>query len=62
MKLLGKELPIVHIPPRPRDITHSIADISKISRLTQFKPTPIEEGLKKTISQLKTYSTPESQL
>ncbi|MEM2078849.1 MAG: SDR family NAD(P)-dependent oxidoreductase [Thermosphaera sp.] len=57
MKLLGRELPIVRMPPRPGDITHSVADISKIVRLTQLKPTPLEEGLKKTISELKTYGT-----
>ncbi|MEM4889110.1 MAG: hypothetical protein QXJ64_06715, partial [Thermosphaera sp.] len=61
MKLLGRELPIVRMPPRPGDITHSVADISKIVRLTRFKPTPLEEGLKKTLSELKTYSTPEPQ-
>ncbi|MEM4553789.1 MAG: hypothetical protein QXI86_06125 [Ignisphaera sp.] len=59
MKLLGRELPIVRMPQRPGDITHSVADISKIVRLTRFKPTPLEEGLKKTINELKTYSTPE---
>ncbi|MEM0232843.1 MAG: hypothetical protein QXL22_02370, partial [Candidatus Nezhaarchaeales archaeon] len=59
MKLLGRELPIVRMPQRPGDITHSVADISKIVGLTQFKPTPLEEGLKKTLSELKTYSTPE---
>ncbi|MEM0244549.1 MAG: NAD-dependent epimerase/dehydratase family protein [Zestosphaera sp.] len=61
MKLLDRELPIVRMPPRPGDVTHSVADISKIARLTQFKPTPLEEGLKKTLSELKAYSTLEPQ-
>lgn len=49
MKVVGKELPVIHEAPRPGDIRHSLADVSKITRLTRIKPTPIEEGLSKTL-------------
>jgi len=54
MKLVNKDLPLIHEPPRPGDIRHSVADISKIMKLARIKPTPIEEGLKKTLSELRT--------
>lgn len=54
MKLVGKDLPLIHEPPRPGDIKHSVADISKVVRLTRIKPTPLEEGLEKTLNELKT--------
>lgn len=52
MKIVGKELPVIHEPPRPGDIRHSVADVSKITRLTKIKLTPIEEGLSKTLREL----------
>ncbi|MEM1646032.1 MAG: hypothetical protein QXL96_09245 [Ignisphaera sp.] len=55
MKTLGKELLIVRIPPRSRDITHGAIDISKIVRLIQFKLSLLGEGLKKTLSELRFY-------
>lgn len=53
MKITGKELPIIHEPPRPGDIRHSVADVSKIMELTKIRPTPLEEGLKKTLTELR---------
>lgn len=34
---------------------HSVADVSKITRLTKIKPTTLEEGLKKTLVELRIY-------
>ncbi len=53
IRLVGRELPVVHEPPRPGDVRHSVADVSKIKKLTRIDPTPIEEGLKKVLSELK---------
>lgn len=45
-----KELPVQHTPPRPGDITHSSADISKICRDLQFSPeVSLDEGLERAV-------------
>jgi UDP-glucose 4-epimerase len=45
-----KGLKPIHTNPRPGDIRHSQADISKIARAINFKPkTPLEEGLRLTL-------------
>ena len=51
LELTGKEeLKPVHAPPRPGDIRHSYADISKARKMLGFKPkTSLREGLAKTI-------------
>lgn len=46
IKLNGSELKPKHVKPRPGDIRHSIADISKAQRLLGFKPKwDLERGL-----------------
>ncbi len=57
VKLVGKELPIIHASPRPGDIRNSVADVSKLRKFFKVLPTPLEDGLKKTLSEL---SLPES--
>lgn len=52
MKLINKRLPLIHAPPRPGDIKHSVADVSKIKKLIKIEPTPLDEGLKRTLSEL----------
>jgi len=51
LELVGKkELKLVHAPPRPGDIRHSYADISKARKMLGFEPkTSLREGLTKTI-------------
>ena len=51
LELTGKkELKPVHVPPRPGDIRHSYADISKAKKMLGFKPkTSLRGGLAKTI-------------
>ncbi len=47
---LGTGLEAVYAPPRPGDILHSTADISKARRLLGFSPRwPFEDGLKETV-------------
>lgn len=55
IKITSKESLITHEPPRPGDVKHSVADVSKITRLTKIKPTTLEEGLKKTLAELRIY-------
>ena len=44
----------IYTSPRPGDIRHSLADISKADRLLNYKPTySMEEGLKKTVDWFK---------
>jgi UDP-glucose 4-epimerase len=52
IKLVGRELPIIHAPPRPGDIRHSVANVSKLRKLVKVLPTPLEDGLKKTLGEL----------
>ena len=51
MKLKGTRVPVVHLKEHPREIKRSVADISKIKALG-FEPTPLEEGLKKTLGRM----------
>ena len=47
--VLGTAIEAVHAPPRPGDILHSTADISKARRLTGFAPSlSFLDGLKET--------------
>lgn len=49
-KILKKEIKPEFTPPRPGDVKHTLADITKAKRLIDFKPeTGFEEGIKKTI-------------
>lgn len=49
--LLGTEPEIRRLPPRPGDVPHSLADISKARRLLGYAPTvPFEEGLRRTVA------------
>lgn len=54
LKLSGKEnLKPIHAPPRPGDIRHSWADISKASKLLGFKPEiDIEEGVRRFLQEV----------
>ncbi len=48
--IIDPELPVAHLEPRPGDIRHSLADISKTVRTFGWKPSwDMKEGLKKTI-------------
>jgi len=50
MKLTGKKLKIKYDKPRPGDIMHSLADITKAKKSFNYKPEfNIEKGLKETI-------------
>lgn len=49
-KLLGKNLKPVYTDPRPGDVKHSLADISKARELLGYEPKhDVESGLRKTI-------------
>jgi nucleoside-diphosphate-sugar epimerase len=49
--LIGVPLSAQHSHPRPGDIRHSLADISKAKRLLGYRPeTSFEEGLEKTVA------------
>ncbi|MDH7506908.1 MAG: SDR family oxidoreductase [Candidatus Thermoplasmatota archaeon] len=50
MKIIGKKTEIIHEKPRPGDIRHSLADISKAKKGFNYKPCfDLEYGLKETI-------------
>jgi UDP-glucose 4-epimerase len=50
MNLMGKELDVIYEDPRPGDIMHSIADISKARKELNFEPQfNLSIGLEKTI-------------
>lgn len=50
MKILGKKLDIKYENPRPGDIKHSLADISKAKKGFNYNPVfNIEKGLKETV-------------
>ncbi len=56
--LLGSELKPHYVPPRPGDVRHSLADISRAQRLLGLQNlTPLEEGLRKTISWYRSFSS-----
>jgi UDP-glucose 4-epimerase len=49
-RLLGKDLKPTHGPPRPGDVRHSQADISRARRDLGYDPTvPFAEGLRRTL-------------
>jgi len=55
-EIVCRECPIEYQPPRPGDIKHSYADISKAYKLLGFKPQiELEEGLKELIDSMKCY-------
>ena len=50
MNIMGKELDVIYEDPRPGDIMHSIADISKARKELNFEPQfNLSTGLEKTI-------------
>ncbi len=51
LRLSGLNLEPVHVPPRPGDVRHSYADITKARQLLGFKPKiDLEEGVKELLS------------
>lgn len=49
LEITGSKSPILHTNPRPGDIKHSKADITKAIKLLSWKPlTELREGLRKT--------------
>jgi nucleoside-diphosphate-sugar epimerase len=53
-KLMDIDTKPVHVDPRPGDVRHSLADISKAKRLLGYEPlVDLEEGLRKTIDWFK---------
>ena len=50
MSILDKNLDIIHSDPRPGDIKHSLADISKAIKYFDYKPQfDINRGLEETV-------------
>jgi nucleoside-diphosphate-sugar epimerase len=48
--MLGKKLKPIHDKPRPGDIRHSLANISKAINIIGYKPKySLKEGLRETI-------------
>ncbi len=48
--ILGRRLPRRHEPPRPGDVAHTLADVSKGKRLLGYSPlVPFDEGLRRTV-------------
>jgi nucleoside-diphosphate-sugar epimerase len=46
---VGRELPRQHTPPRPGDVRHTLADISKAQRLLGYRPeVDFAEGMRRT--------------
>lgn len=54
LKIMNREdLKPIHMPPRPGDIKHSVADISKARKELGYNPTTtIEKGIKDIINKL----------
>lgn len=53
LKVAGKNLAPVYLPPRPGDILYSCADIQKARSVLNFKPkVKVEEGVKKLLGAL----------
>jgi len=54
LKIMNREdLKPIHMPPRPGDIKHSVADISKARKELDYNPTTtIEKGIKDIINKL----------
>src|SRR5439155_15224644 len=48
--ILGRRLSCKHVPPRPGDVPHTLADVSKGKRLLGYSPlVPFDEGLRRTV-------------
>ena len=53
---LGREIEVRHVAPRPGDIRHSLADISRAAELLGYEPKVTwEEGLRPTIEYLRAF-------
>ncbi|NPA85457.1 MAG: NAD-dependent epimerase/dehydratase family protein [Crenarchaeota archaeon] len=48
-RLLGRELAVERLPPRPDDIRHSVASIKKMEKLGWRPEVGLEEGLRRTL-------------
>lgn len=49
-KLLNKDVEPIYTNPRPGDIKHSLADITKARRLLSYQPqVNLEKGLRRTL-------------
>ncbi len=51
-RLMGRELEPIYESPRPGDIRHSVADITRLKSQVNFEPTSLEEGLRDTLREL----------
>lgn len=52
--ILGTDIEAIHDDPRPGDVRHSYADISKAEELLDYSPVvEFEEGLKRTVDSLR---------
>jgi len=50
MKIIGKDLKIIYNPPRPGDIKHSLADISKARKMLDYNPIyDLKKGLSEAV-------------
>jgi nucleoside-diphosphate-sugar epimerase len=49
-ELLGVQAQVTYAPAKPGDVRHSLADISKATRILGYVPKiDIEEGLRRTV-------------
>ena len=55
--ILGRRLPRRHGPPRPGDVAHTLADVSKGKRLLGYSPlVPFDEGLRRTVEYFRAFT------
>src|SRR5213076_1101116 len=53
--ILGRRLARKHGPPRPGDVPHTLADVSKGKRLLGYTPlVPFDEGFRRTVEYFRT--------
>jgi UDP-N-acetylglucosamine/UDP-N-acetylgalactosamine 4-epimerase len=51
VELIGGDLEPIYEPPRPGDVKHSKADVSRAEAALGYRPSvPIEEGLRRTLA------------
>jgi UDP-glucose 4-epimerase len=51
LELIGGDIEAIYEPPRPGDVKHSKADVSRAEAALGYRPSvPIEEGLRKTLA------------
>jgi UDP-glucose 4-epimerase len=51
LELIGGDIELIYEPPRPGDVKHSKADVSRAEAAFGYRPSvPIEEGLRKTLA------------